>query len=130
GVGFVGAGDISILHAAAVTKCPGTKLVGLWNRNQDRAKQRAAEFGCKNFATPEELVNDPAIDAVFVLTNLETHLEYTKLALAAGKHVLVEKPVGVSVAEIEQMRDAAAAKNLVCVPGDNYIYEAGMMRTR
>ncbi len=51
-------------------------------------------------------MNDPAIDAVFVLTNLESHLEYTKLALAAGKHVLVEKPVGVSVAEIEQMRDA------------------------
>ncbi|HVL15989.1 MAG TPA: Gfo/Idh/MocA family oxidoreductase, partial [Gemmata sp.] len=115
GVGFIGAGDISILHAAAVKKCPGAKLIGLWNRNQDRAKQRASEFGCKNYATPEELVNDPAIDAVFVLTNLETHLEYTKLALAAGKHVLVEKPVGVSVAEIEQMRDAAAAKDLVCM---------------
>ena len=81
GVGFIGAGDISILHAAAVKKCPGAKLVGLWNRTQDRAEQRAAEFGCKNYATPEELVNDPAIDAVFVLTNLETHLEYTKLAL-------------------------------------------------
>src|SRR5262245_44350531 len=130
GVGFIGAGDISILHAAAVKKCPGAKLVGLWNRSQDRAKQRAAEFGCKNYATPEELVKDPAIDAVFVLTNLETHLEYTKLALDAGKHVLVEKPVGVSVAEIEQMNKAAAAKNLVCMPGHNYIYEQGMTRTR
>ena len=36
GVGFIGAGDISILHAAAVKKCPGAKLVGLWNRSQDR----------------------------------------------------------------------------------------------
>ena len=59
GVGFIGAGDISILHAAAVKKCPGAKLVGLWNRSQDRAKQRAGEFGCKNFATPEELVERP-----------------------------------------------------------------------
>src|SRR4051794_3620782 len=99
GVGFLGAGDISILHAAAIKKCPGAKLVGLWNRSQDRAKARAADFGCKNFTTPEELVNDPAIDALFVLTNLESHLDYTKLALAAGKHVLVEKPVGVSVKE-------------------------------
>ena len=130
GVGFIGAGDISILHAAAVKKSPGAKLVGLWNRNQERAIQRAGEFGCKNYKTPEELVSDPSIDAVFVLTNLETHLEYTKLALAAGKHVLVEKPVGVSVGEIEQIRDAAAAKNLVCMPGHNYIYESGMMRTR
>src|SRR3981189_127230 len=91
GVGFIGAGDIAILHAAAVKKCPGAKLIGLWNRSQDRAKQRAAEFGCKNYATPEELVKDSAIDAVFVLTNLESHLEYTKLALDSGKHVLVEK---------------------------------------
>ncbi|MBX9583009.1 MAG: Gfo/Idh/MocA family oxidoreductase [Gemmataceae bacterium] len=130
GVGFIGAGDIAVLHAAAVGKCPGAKLVGLWNRGQDRARQRAAEFGCRNYATPEELVADPAVDAVFVLTNLETHLEYAKLALAAGKHVLVEKPVGVSVAEIEQMRALAAAKGLVCLPGHNYIYESGMMRTR
>src|SRR5262245_61284810 len=103
GVGFIGAGDISILHAAAVKNVPGAKLVGLWNRNQERANQRAGEFGCKNYKTPAELVADPAIDAVFILTNLETHLEYTQLALEAGKHVLVEKPVGVSVAEIERM---------------------------
>jgi predicted dehydrogenase len=130
GVGFIGAGDISILHAAAVKKCPGARLVGLWNRNQDRARQRSAEFGCRNFATPQELVKDPNIDVVFVLTNLETHLEYTRLALEAGRHVLVEKPVGVTIAEIEQMKAAAAAKNLICMPGHNYIYEASMNRTR
>lgn len=130
GVGFIGAGDISILHAAAVKKCPGAKLVGLWNRNQDRANERAKQFGCKNYATPEALVNDPAIDAVFVLTNLETHLEYTALALGAGKHVLVEKPVGMSVAEIERMKALADAKDLVCLPGHNYVYEQSMVRTR
>jgi predicted dehydrogenase len=130
GVGFIGAGDISILHAKAVGRCPGAKLVGLWNRSQDRAQQRATEFGCKNYETPEALVNDPAIQAVFVLTNLESHLEYTKLALNAGKHVLVEKPVGVSVAEIEEMNRLSEAKKLVCMPGHNYIYEAGMTRSR
>jgi predicted dehydrogenase len=130
GVGFIGAGDISILHAAAVKKCPGARLVGLWNRNQDRARQRSAEFGCRNFATPQELVKDPNIDVVFVLTNLETHLEYTRLALEAGRHVLVEKPVGVTIAEIEQMKAAATAKNLICLAGHNYIYEASMNRTR
>ncbi len=130
GIGFIGAGDISILHAKAVSRCSGAKLVGLWNRSQERAVQRANEFGCKNYRTPEELVADPNIDAVFVLTNLESHLEYTKLALQAGKHVLVEKPVGVTVGEIEQMKALAEAKKLVCMPGHNYIYEAGMNRTK
>jgi predicted dehydrogenase len=130
GVGFIGAGDISILHAKAVARTHGAKLVGLWNRSQERATQRAEEFGCRTYASPEELVQDPNIDAVFILTNLETHLEYTQLALNAGKHVLVEKPVGMSVAEIQQMKDTADAKGLICLPGHNYIYEASMMRTR
>ena len=130
GVGFLGAGDVSTLHARAVTQCPGARLLGLWNRSRDRAEQRAAEFGCRRFDSPEALVADPALDAVFVLTNLESHLEYTRLALEAGKHVLVEKPVGVSVAEIEQMKQLAAARGLVCMPGHNYIYEASMARTR
>ncbi len=130
GVGFIGAGDIAILHAAAVKKVPGTNLVGLWNRSQDRANERAAQFGCRTYATPAELVADPAIDAVFVLTNLETHLEYTQLALNAGKHVLVEKPVGTSADEIRQMKTTADAKGLICMPGHNYIYEGSMIRTR
>ena len=130
GVGFIGAGDIAILHAKAVQKCHGAKLVGLWNRSQDRAQQRAQEFGCKNYPTPQALVADPAIHAIFVLTNLESHLEYTKLALEAGKAVLVEKPVGMSVAEIAEMKRLADAKGLVCMPGHNYVYEGGMVRTR
>lgn len=119
GIGFFGAGDISILHAKAIQKCYGTKLVGLWNRSQERGKQRAAEFGCKNYETPQALAADPNIDAVFVLTNLESHLEFTKLALLAGKAVLVEKPVGVSTDEIDAMKKLAAAKNLVVMPGHN-----------
>jgi hypothetical protein len=47
------------------------------------------------------LVADPEVDAVLVLTNLETHLRYAKLAMEAGKHVLVEKPLCATVAEIE-----------------------------
>jgi len=130
GIGLIGAGDISILHAAAIRKCRGASVVGLWNRSQDRAVQRAAEFGCRNFATPEELVNDPSVDAVFVLTNLESHLEYAKLALNAGKSVLVEKPVGASVAEIREMKDLADSRGLICMPGHNYIYESSMARTK
>lgn len=130
GVGFIGAGDIAILHAKAVERTPGAKLVGLWNRGQERANERAKDFGCKNYPTVDALVNDPAIDAVFVLTNLETHLEYTAAALKAGKHVLVEKPVGESVAQIAEMKKLADAKDLICLPGHNYIYESSMNRTK
>ena len=96
----------------------------------DTGRKKAADFGCRLYDTPEELMGDPQLDAVFVLTNLETHLEYSLMALAAGKHVLVEKPVGVSVDEIVQIRDAADPAGLVCMPGHNYIYEEGIVRSR
>jgi predicted dehydrogenase len=61
---------------------------------------------------------------------LETHCELTELALNAGKHVLVEKPVAMNIGEIERMKALADAKELVCLPGHNYVYEASMMRTK
>src|SRR5438477_7369081 len=77
GIGFIGAGDVSLLHAEAVRRCPSAKLAGLWNRSRDRAAERAASFQCKTYSTPEALVSDPALHAVFVLTNLERSEEHT-----------------------------------------------------
>jgi len=130
GVAFIGAGEVSIQHAHAVKVCEGAKLVGLWNRSRDRAEQRSKEFGCKVYDTPQQLVDDPDVDAVFVLTNLETHHEYTMQALRAGKQVLVEKPVDQQDSHIVEMRDFAAAKKLICMPGHNYIYDPGITRIR
>ncbi|MFH1571306.1 MAG: Gfo/Idh/MocA family oxidoreductase [Gemmatimonadota bacterium] len=127
-IAFIGAGDVSALHGEAVRRCPGAELAGLWNRTRSRGEKRAAELGCRLYRSAEELVADPAVDAVFVLTNLETHLEYGLMALEAGKHVLVEKPVGVTVGQIERLAAAAAARGRVCMPGHNYIYEESLAR--
>jgi predicted dehydrogenase len=130
GIAFLGAGDVSSLHAEGVRQCADAKLVGLWNRSPDRGAERAAQFGCKTYPSAEALVSDPEVDAVSVLTNLETHLQYALLAIRAGKHVLVEKPAGNSVQEIEQMKTAADKSGVLCVPVHNYIYEPGINRTR
>jgi len=130
GIGFIGAGEISLLHAKAVQQIPGAKLIGLWNRTTERATQRAAAYGCKRYDTPEDLVADPAIQAVFVLTDLDTHLQYARLALEAGKHVLVEKPLAATVADIVEMKAISERTGLVCVPGHNMIHEASLARAR
>lgn len=130
GIGFIGAGEISILHARAVQVLPGARLVGLWNRTTERAVERARLYGCRRYETPEDLVTDPEIDAVFVLTDLDTHLRYTRLALEHGKHVLVEKPLAATVAEVEEMKATAERCGLVCVPGHNMIHEDSLARAR
>ena len=88
-IGIIGAGAFSVLHAEAIRRCNGAVLHGLWNRNEEHRLQKAKQFGCKAYASAEALVADEAIDIVFVLTNLDTHVHYVKLALNAGKHVFV-----------------------------------------
>ncbi len=130
GIGFIGTGEVSQLHEIAVKALPNARLVGVWNRTQSTGMQRAGQYGCKWFNTPEELVKDPEIDAVFVLTNLETHLQYSRLAMEHGKHVLVEKPLAATVAEIEGMKALSEQSGLVCMPGHNMIYEDSIKRSK
>ena len=127
---FIGAGDISLLHAEAIRRCPNARLKGLWNVTDDLAKEKAALFHCEIYESAEALVNDPEIDAVFILTNLETHCEFACLAMNAGKHVLIEKPCGVNLAELEQMKACAEKNRVTLMPGHNYIHEDGVLRTK
>jgi len=130
GIGFLGAGEVSVLHGRALREIDEAVLVGLWNRTEQTAIRRAREEGCRRFASPEELVRDPEVDAVFVLTNLETHLPLARLALEAGKHVLVEKPLCASQGELQELMAVAARSGRRCVPGHNMIHEEGIRRSR
>ncbi|PKP61501.1 oxidoreductase [Candidatus Atribacteria bacterium HGW-Atribacteria-1] len=129
-VGFIGAGEFSVFHANAIKQSCGGRLVGLWNRTKERRYKRAKEYGCRVFPSPEELVNNPEIDAVFVLTNLETHPKYVKMALNAGKNVFVEKPVALKSEDLIEIDDLAKEKALICMPGHNMIYEDGINRIK
>ena len=129
-IGFIGAGDVSNRHAEAIAACENASLSGLWSIDHSQSEEKASRFGCRRFDSAEALVNASEVDAVFVLTNLETHHRYAKLALAAGKHVLIEKPVAENVEQIHDLRDIATREKLICMPGHNYIYEPGMSRGR
>ncbi len=130
GIGFIGAGDIADLHAEAINALHGAELIGLWNRTPDKAVLKAAKFGCKSYTTVDALLNDPKIDAVFILTNMETHCEYTVKSANAGKHILVEKPAASNIDELLKMRKAVTTAGVKCMPVHNYIYESGIRRAK
>ncbi|NND07940.1 MAG: Gfo/Idh/MocA family oxidoreductase [Saprospiraceae bacterium] len=127
-VGFIGAGDISLLHAEGIAACEHADLIGLWNITDDLATEKSRLYHCRKYETAAALIAD--VDAVFVLTALEAHHRYVLMALEAGKHVYVEKPVGATVEEIEDMRELAARKGVICMPGHNYIYEPSVDRAK
>ncbi|PCJ97397.1 MAG: oxidoreductase [Flavobacteriaceae bacterium] len=130
GIGFIGAGDIADLHAEAINELEGAELIGLWNRTIEKGQVKAGQYDCEIYTTVDELLNDSKIDAVFILTNMETHCEYTIKAAEAGKHILVEKPAASSIVELAQMQNAITTAGVKCMPVHNYIYEPGIRRAQ
>lgn len=80
------------------------------SRSLDRATEFATRFGIERaYGDYEQLVADPAVDIVYVACPHSEHRKLALLAIAAGKHVLVEKPIGMNAAEAREIADAARA---------------------
>lgn len=111
GIGIVGCGNISPAYLKAAKVFPILKVVALADMNPKAAEARGAEFGipAKSVA---DLLADPAIEIVINLTVPGSHVEVGLQAIAAGKHVHSEKPLGIAVAEARKLIDAAKAKGL------------------
>ena len=111
GIGVIGCGNISAAYLTAARKFPILNLVALADANPAAAEARAAEFGLP--ARPvDALLADPAVEIVLNLTVPKAHVDVGLKAIAAGKHVHSEKPLGVTVAEARRLVEAAAAKGL------------------
>lgn len=130
GIAFIGAGDISLLHAQAIEQCDNARLIGLWNITPELAAEKSRIFKCENYPSVEILLKDDRIDAVFILTILEAHYSYASMALKAGKHVFVEKPVATTIMELNQLMTIAKQVGKVCMPGHNYIYDPAVIRVK
>ena len=115
-IGVVGCGKIAqVRHIPEYAANENAKLVGFFNPNSKRAEDMAGKYGGKVYATAEELFADPEIDAVSICAANYAHAELTIKALRAGKHVLCEKPMAITLEDCEAMIDEAekAGKRLL-----------------
>ena len=107
-IGFVGAGIMSEKHAQVYRTHPNCEMVAVCDLNEDRARDFAAQFDLPDtFRTHQEMLSGAELDLVSVCTPDFAHAEPTVDAANAGKHVLVEKPLAVTVGDAEAMIDAA-----------------------
>lgn len=98
---------------------------------RDEARQRfAADFGARTYATVEALCNDPDVEVVYIATPHQFHAQHARAAAAAGKHVLVEKPVALSLADCRAMIAAARAAGTRLIVGHSHSFDAPYRRAR
>lgn len=106
-IGIVGTGVMGTDHARILAAgIAGGELAGVQDASRERAEALAAETGARVFPDPQSLISDPGIDAVMVCSPDATHHGLALAAIAAGKPVLVEKPLASTLAEAREVVEA------------------------
>lgn len=117
GFGIFGLGMIAEFHAQAIAGLSGARLVGVASRTAAKTQAFAAKHGgVFAGATIEELVARPDLDVVCITTSSGAHLEPALAAIRAGKHVVIEKPIEITTARVDEVLRAAAAAKVIVAP--------------
>jgi 1,5-anhydro-D-fructose reductase (1,5-anhydro-D-mannitol-forming) len=111
--GLIGASTIAEEHVIGALRAAGEEIASVQSGSPARARDYAAKHGIPAFHTGlEALLADPTIKAVYISSTNEKHFPQAMASIAAGKHVLCEKPLGMTVAEAREMVAAAKAARL------------------
>ena len=106
GIGVIGAGLIADFHARAIGDLPNAELVGFCDSITERAQSLAQKYSCQAFQSLEDLLANDRIEVVSIATPSGAHLEPAVAAAQAGKHVLCEKPLEITLERIDAMVSA------------------------
>ncbi len=131
-IGVVGCGPIAqFAHLEACRKARNAELYAVCDVAADLVERVAAIHQPKaTYLDYDALLADPRVEAVIVAVADQFHVPLAQRALAAGKHVLVEKPLGTTVEECEELRRQVEASGLVCQIGHNYRFDPGVAFAR
>ncbi|MEG3615363.1 Gfo/Idh/MocA family oxidoreductase [Isoptericola haloaureus] len=131
GWGIVGPGWIAGEFATALRQHTAQRVVAVASRSAERAAAFAATHGIEHaLGSTEQLLDRPDVDVVYIATPQSEHLALGLAAIAAGKHVLVEKPVALSAAEARTLADAARSAGVLLMEAlwSRYLPQASVLR--
>ena len=130
-IALVGVGRIADLHAQAYTHDPRATLWALCDRDEELLARRADEWGVeRTFTDYADLLADPDVQAVEILTPTSLHCEQVLAAAAAGKHISVQKPMALSMEDGRRMVDACERAGVVYKVCENYVFYPPLQRAR
>ena len=129
-LGVAGLGRAFTLMLPTFTRDPRVRLVAACDPRAEACERFARDFGGRIHASVEALCADPEVDAIYVATPHQFHAQHAIAAARAGKHLLVEKPLAISLEEARAIAEAAEAAGVHVVVGPSHSFDAPIERTR
>lgn len=114
-IGAIGAGGFGLFALQQFLQVPGTRLVAIAGTHREAALAMARRFGVDDVVDTGLLLADPEIDLVYIATPPFLHFPQARAALLAGKHVICEKPLAMTVAQADELLALARERDLLCV---------------
>jgi UDP-N-acetyl-2-amino-2-deoxyglucuronate dehydrogenase len=130
GFGIVGAGVIAATHAEAIASLPGARLAAVTDVDAQRAAALAAATGADAEPGLDELLGRPDVDVVCVCVPSGMHAEVGVRAAAAGKHLVIEKPIDVTLAAADRLLTTAADAGVAVTVISQHRFDRGLTELR
>jgi len=129
-LGIAGLGKAFSLMIPTFSSHPLLAVVAGADPRAGARKKFAQDFSAKAYTTVEELCNDASVEVVYVSTPHQCHVEHVRAAAAQGKHVLVEKPMALTIGECRSMIDAARRADVHLIVGHSHSFDRPIQRAR
>jgi phthalate 4,5-cis-dihydrodiol dehydrogenase len=129
-IGVAGLGRAFVLSRTAFVEDPRVRLVAAAEPREVSRQAFLREFGGRAYETIDDLCADPEVELVYISTPHEIHFDHVCKAAAAGKHVLVEKPLAISLSDGIRMTDACAAAGVHLLVGPSHSFDTPVQMAR
>jgi len=129
-LGVAGLGRAFSVMLPTFTRHPAVRLVAAADTRAEARKRFADEFSAKAYDTVAALCADPAVDAVYVATPHQFHREHATQAARAGKHLLIEKPMALTIEDCTAITEAARRAGVHVVVGHSHSFDAPVLHLR
>ncbi len=129
-MGVAGLGRAFTLMLPTLAADPRIELVAAADPRPEATKRFAADFGARTYGQVEELCADPGVEVVYIATPHQHHAAHVALAARHGKHVLVEKPMAISLAECRGMIEATERAKVALIVGHSHSFDRPIARTK
>lgn len=129
-IGVAGLGTATKAMLPAFLKHPGIVITAAASLDEEQLRNFKTDFPVETYRSVEQMCGSPNVDAVYIATPTQFHTEHVVLAASAKKHMILEKPIAVSLEEGLQMIAAAEAGGVTMVVGHSHSFDPPILKMR